>query len=150
MSTGDNEVTPTDPVTSPLELAGRCGCGKLTSIRCHELWAPNGMRPCNNWLCSPACPGHHHEPGTMGYANIERVSAEYLGDEPDGPGLWELLKSAWRTVFWSDQRKAQFVWDRFRLQVPSPAPLPPAFRLTIRGDVYAAHGDAMLKVNKEK
>lgn len=137
-------------MNEPSSAYGRCDCGAVTTFRCHELWPPNGMIACRGWLCRSACPQHHHEPGTMGYWNADRVSASYVGDEPDGPGLWQWLKSQWRAHFWPDARKAQHVWDRFRKGTVPPAPLPRQFHLRFApGVVYEAVGLRMLRMEGE-
>jgi hypothetical protein len=85
----------------------------------------------------------------MGYANFERVSADYVRDEPDGPGFWQWVLSWWRNVMWPNQRKAQFVWDRFKVQAPPPAPLPSSFRLNFGyGEVYVMVDDRMVLEEK--
>ena len=127
-----NEMDP-EEMGSVVQITGRCACGAETIFRCLHLWPHTGMLPCHNWLCNSGCQVHRHEPGTMGYANFERVSADYIREEPDGYGLRELLKTWWRNTFWSNQRKAQHVWTRFCVQTKPPIPLPPSFRLSFGG-----------------
>lgn len=136
--------------TVPLSEVGTCACGKSTTIRCHEEWLHTGMLPCKNWLCNSGCQVHRHQPGTMGYANFERVTADYVRDEPNNTGLREWLRSWWRNTFWSNQKKAQFVWDRFKVQTRPPTPLPPSFRLSFgSGEVYVLTNDKMVREEAE-
>ncbi|TAL42334.1 MAG: hypothetical protein EPN91_08120 [Salinibacterium sp.] len=119
-----------------------CTCGRITTFRCSELWPHEGLVPCSAPYCGmPNC-GHRHEPGTMGYPRYERGSAEYLGDAPDGPGVWQWVLSRWRALTWSPQRKAQHVWNGMKKRFPPPAPVPP---LVLRvGNVYfTPFGDTM-------
>lgn len=124
----------------------RCTCGKVTTFKCHELWPPDTLVPCNAPLCVSGCPEHRHEAGTMGYVKWDTASAQYCGDEPDGPGFIEWLKCMWRRTIWSTQKKAQWTWDRMRTDFKPPAPLP-RFELHFGDVVYkATDGINMIRV----
>lgn len=119
-----------------------CACGKVTTFRCHELWPHEGLVPCSEPLCSPTCALHRHTVGSMGFPAWTAGSADYMGDSPDGPGFIYWLASVCRTLFWSKQRKAQYVWDGMRRKIPPPAPLPP-FILRFGSTSFGAIGDVM-------
>lgn len=126
----------------------QCACGRKTVLKCHQLWAAPGLIPCNEPICELVgnCKEHRHGNGTMGYITWTKISADYVKDEPDVDTLVERLKSLWRNLFWSNQRKAQRVWDGYKLSVPPPAPLPPnkCFRLSFGKEVYVNVEDKMI------
>lgn len=128
----------------------RCNCGKVTTFKCHELWPHPGLVPCNEPLCGFPCDHHRHAPGTMGYVNWEKAHADYMGDDPDGPGFFEWLKCKWRSFTWSDRKKAQWTWDRMRLDFVPPAPLP-RFELRFPFSTYkAVDGVTMVRIDDKK
>lgn len=59
----------------------------------------------------------------MGYPDMKGTT-QYGGDEPDGDGLWEWLKSRWRALTWSPLRKAQGTYAEICANIPPPAPWP--------------------------
>lgn len=120
----------------------KCACGKVTTFVCHELWPHDGLVPCGEPLCEPTCALHRHAAGTMGFPVWNAGSADYMGDSPDGDGLFDWLKSAYRTLFWSKQRKAQHAWNGMMLKIHPPAPLPP-FVLRFGNTSFAAFGETM-------
>jgi hypothetical protein len=101
-----------------------CGCGKETTIKCSELQSPNTLVPCHAPLCKPACPGHRHDAGTMGYPGLMRGRAYYSGDEPDEMGFIKWVQSRCRAIFWSAERKAAQSYKEVCDAFPPPAPWP--------------------------
>lgn len=125
-----------------------CACGAPTLTRCHELWPHEGLVPCSLPLCKVGCAQHRHESGTMGFVRWEKMSADYVKDVPDGPGVLEWLKSVWRTLTWSRAKRANRVWLGFMADVvaPPPAPLPEHFFLNFGGgEVWESKGLKMVK-----
>ena len=111
------------PQLSPVEQQDprikRCDCGNVTTFSCCELWLHGNLKPCFAPLCSSGCQAHRHEPGTMGFVPLSayaRASTAIVDANHDLPAL--------RSIFWSNQRKAQHVWDRLSKDIPPPAPLP--------------------------
>lgn len=130
------------------DVYDRCNCGRITTFKCCELWAPGTLTPCRAPLCATTCPSHRHQPGTMGYVGwVGRT--DYKGDKPDGPGLLNWLKSRWRFLFWSPQRKAQDVLDTQAKTFAPPAPLP-RLMLEVHGTVFESRGTLMVDVTGEQ
>lgn len=128
-------------------LVRKCGCGKVTTFSCHELWPHKGLTPCHAPLCGVPCDGHRHEPGTMGYVGWVGKT-DYKGDVPDAPGLWEKIKSRCRQLFWSPQHKAQSTWDEMIRNFPPPSPFP-KLTLVVNGIVYESRDLKMVEVGEE-
>lgn len=123
-----------------------CDCGRPTTMTCWNSSGQQPMVPCLKLVCGPECKVHRHQPGTMCYVHWGGTT-NYTGDAPDGPGVWEWLKSRCRALFWSDAQKAQRVWDEMVANFPPPAPLP-MLRLIIGWKRFEPRGHKMVEVAK--
>lgn len=128
-------------------LIGTCDCGKVTTFKCHELWDHINLTPCNAWLCGSGCTKHRHEPSTMGYVGWTGKT-DYKGDVPDGPGLWDWVKSWLRFYFWSPGKKARSAWAEMQKNFAPPAPLP-KLTLIVEGIVFETRDGEMVEVGEE-
>lgn len=128
----------------------KCACGKSTSSFCYQLWSPNSLTPCYEPLCSatPACTSHRHAPGTMGYPSWSSAT-QYKGDEPDGEGFWEWLKSRCREWFWSDLKKAQSTYEEVCANFPPPAPWP-WIQLQIKWRTFECRGGEVRLMGRDE
>lgn len=123
-----------------------CDCGKPALRSCWDVTGKQPLVACNKPLCGPGCTTHRHQPNTMGYIGWKGAT-QWKGDEPDGPGLWEWLKSRCRWLFWSNAKKAQRTWDEMKPHFPPPAPLP-FLQLAVGGQKFESRGEEMVEVQE--
>lgn len=102
----------------------KCDCGTPAPKRCSDIWSEHTLTPCHAPLCMNGCKTHRHEPGSMGYSATMKGRTRYAGDEPDDSGLLEWLKSRYRAIFWSAQKKADLVYKEVCSSFAPPAPWP--------------------------
>ena len=74
-------------------------------------------------------------------------ATQYRGDEPDGEGLWEWVKSRCRWVFWPAPLKAKRVWEEMKVNFPPPAPLP-FLQLSVGGRKFETRGEQIVEVGQ--
>ena len=122
-----------------------CLCGKVATATCGELWPPVTLTLCNAPLCRTDCKFHRHEAGSMGYPKFSG-GTQYEGDEPDGDGAWEWLKSRCREWFWTPQQKAQRAYEEICDNFPPPAPWPHVQLKVGRHTFEAKEGSKMLPI----
>ncbi len=122
-----------------LDFTQYCLCGRPARHTCGDIWPPVTLTLCPLPLCDTGCKVHRHAPGTMGYPGQMRGITQYEGDTPNGDGLWEWLKSRYRTFFWSDLRKAQETYAEVCANFAPPAPWP-YLQLQIGRKVFESFG----------
>lgn len=83
----------------------------------------------------------------MGYMGQSRLSASYEGEDSDG-GFLDGLRAWWSNTFWSNEHRAQVVWERIKAQeFKPPRPLPDEFKLNIKGHIFELRGNTMVLTN---
>ena len=129
-----------------------CDCGRVSIRRCSDV-QPEGITlvRCQKFICSSTvhggwCDAHRHEPGTMGFMANARITFDYLGEDAEGEEFWQWLVAHWRNAFWSSDRLANHVWQKFKAaELAPPIPIPTDVKIRVRGFRYELKGDRMVK-----
>ena len=133
-------------MSSVSSVPAHCDCGAEAPLRCVDIWSENTLIPCHAPLCKNGCTQHRHAVGTMGYPAAMKGRTRYAGDEPDDAGLWEWLKSRYRAIFWSAQKKADLVYVEVCSSFAPPAPWP-YLQLQVGSRLFESRGpDGMVEV----
>lgn len=124
----------------------KCLCGRVTTHLCGDIWPPVQLQLCTEPLCETGCVKHRHAAGSMGYPTMGGTT-QYEGDEPDGDGVWELLKSWYRETFWSPLKKATSTYREICDNFPAPAPWP-TVQLIVRRKRFECRGGVVTPVTE--
>ena len=130
-----------------------CDCGRVATKRCSDV-DPAGITliRCQKHICGEGAEGtwcsvHRHEEGTMGYLGQSRMSFDYEGEDAEGEGFLAHLKALWMNLFWSSERKANFVWHRvLNTHLPPPRPIPQDVKVRVRGFLFELRNGRMQRV----
>lgn len=144
----DVDYDPLDTEPAFKVIHNKCLCGRVATLKCHEIWSANTLVPCNEWLCANGCTRHRHAAGSMGYPGTMKGRTHWVGIAPDSDGIIAWLKAWWQRNFWSAQQKADLVWREQQEHFPPPAPWP-HIQLFIGDRLFEAKGpDGMREVTK--